>query len=217
MRVDRIPWLIGLAVACGIAPGSASRGADAARDAGWQKVQRTSDGIEVTARRRPGAQVYEVRASCAVEATPATVFGVAMRRDSYDNSTKHVTEYRVVRRESQDIWYTYERLSFPLIRDRDYTLRYECTPSGQTNAYRIAWSIANEAGPEPKPHAVRITLADGALEIIPENGGKSSRLICTTILDPGGYVPKWLVNYLNRSTLPDLLRELRAKSIHASG
>lgn len=202
--------LAGLAMA---APGAIAADAPPIAEPAWSDNRVTSDGITMASRRIPGTGLYEVRASCAVDAAPLRVFDVAMQRETYENSTKHVADYRVVANEGENVWYTYERLSFPLIRDRDYTLRYESRRDVPKQQFSIAWNLANERGPAPQKGVVRVNATRGVLEMLPEAEGKKTRLVCTMFADPGGWIPSWLVNYVNRSTVPDMLRLIRTKSV----
>jgi uncharacterized protein YndB with AHSA1/START domain len=189
-----------------------ARGAAPAAEVAWADNRVTDDGIAMASRKIPGTGIYEVRASCMVEAAPQQVFRVAMQRETYENSTKHVAEYRVVGTEGENVWYTYERLAFPLIRDRDYTLRYESRRDPPKQLFSIAWNLANDRGPLPKNGVVRVSATRGTLEMTPEDEGKKTRLVCTMFADPGGWIPGWLANYVNRSTVPEMLRLIRTKS-----
>ena len=187
-------------------------GAPPPTEAAWRDDRVTSDRITMSSRRIPGTRLYEVRASCVVEAAPAKVFHAAMQRETYENSTKHVAEYRVVGTEGENVWYTYERLAFALISDRDYTLRYESRNDEKRQWYSISWDLANDRGPAPKDGVIRVTETRGSLEMSAEEDGRKTRLVCTMSADPGGWIPNWLANYVNRSTVPDMLRLIRAKS-----
>ena len=213
MAIGMIRLALLLAGSCGWAP--SVLGAEvppAAAEAAWADNRVTDDGITMASRRIPGTGIYEVRASCGVEAAPEKVFHVAMQRETYENSTKHVADYRVVGTEGEDVWFTYERLSFPLISDRDYTLRYVSRRDVPKQQFSIAWNLANEHGPLAKNGVVRVSATRGTLEMTPEDEGKKTRLVCTMFADPGGWIPSWLANYVNRSTVPDMLRLIRTKS-----
>jgi hypothetical protein len=60
---------------------------------------------------------------------------------------------------------------------------------------------------------VRIEVSRGALEIISEEQGVATRIVCTIYADPGGNIPGWLANIANKSTVPDLLRAIRDNSM----
>jgi len=216
MAIGLIRLVLWLAGSYGWAPSGlgaeAPPAAAVTAEPAWADNRVTDDGITMASRRIPGTGIYEVRASCGVEAAPEKVFHVAMQRETYENSTKHVAEYRVVGTEGENVWYTYERLSFPLISDRDYTLRYESRRDAPKQQFSIAWSLANDHGPLAKNGVVRVSATRGTLEMTPEDEGKKTRLVCTMFADPGGWIPSWLANYVNRSTVPDMLRLIRTKS-----
>lgn len=182
----------------------------------WKKALVTADGVTVKARKPARSSLHELRASCTVDAPPERVFEVAMQRDSYDNSTKHVAEYRVVARDGENVWFTYERLAFPVIRDRDYTLRYETRRNAAKRQLAIIWTLANDRGPSPRKRVVRVLATHGTLEMFPEADGRKTLLVCTLYADPGGWIPHWLVESVNRQTIPDLMRLLRKKAEEAA-
>jgi hypothetical protein len=178
----------------------------------WLDPHETDDSISVSSREVPDSGVLELRAVCMADAAPWIVFRAAMRRDTYRHTSKYVVDYRIINTEYSNVWYTYQRLSIPLIMDRDYTLRYEATQDSLNGRYSLVWTTANDKGPPPGEDVVRIEVSRGALEMVPEENGTKTRLIYTMYADPGGTIPGWLANIGNRSTVPDLLRAIRDAS-----
>lgn len=178
----------------------------------WKDEKLTSDGLAISTRRHPGTGLYEVRASCALAVAPVTVFAVAMQRETYRTTTKYMVEYRLLE-DGDRVWYTYERLSFPLFRERDYTVRHEVVTNEPGQRYVIRWTLANDRGPKARPGVIRVAATEGALEISREPGGIGTRIVCSAVADPGGWIPNWATNLANRSTVPDLLRAIRTKSL----
>jgi hypothetical protein len=184
-------------------------------DTTWTDPFETSDSILVYCRDVTDSGVLELRAVCDVNASPATLFRVAMRRETYHHTSKYVVDYRIIRTADPDVWYAYQRLSIPFLNDRDYTLRYEAHQDSLHGFYAIIWNIATDKGPPPEEGVVRITVSRGSVEIRPAANGTRSRLTYTMYADPGGRVPGWLTNIGNRSTVPDLLRAIRDAAVAA--
>jgi hypothetical protein len=193
--------------------GGFSPHASAQTDSSWADPYETDDGIAVYAREVPESRILELRAVCDADVPPGIVYRTAMQRETYRHTSKYVVEYRVIRTDQSNVWYTYQRLAIPLFRDRDYTLRYEARQDSLHGHYSLVWTIANDKGPPPDENVVRIEVSRGALEMVPLDEGTKTRLICTIYADPGGSIPGWLANIGNRSTLPDLLRAIRDKSL----
>ncbi len=182
-------------------------------DSTWMEPYETDDSIAVYSREVPESGILELRAVCVVDVSPGIVFRAAMRRDTYRHTSKYVVDYRIIRTDQSNVWYTYQRLAIPLFRDRDYTLRYEARQDSLHGHYSLIWTIANDRGPPPDENVVRIEVSRGALEMIPKEEGTKTQLVCTIYADPGGSIPGWLANIGNRSTVPDLLRAIRDKSM----
>lgn len=187
--------------------------ASAQTDSSWVDAYETRDGIAVYSRRIPESRILELKAVCAVDVPPSIVFRTAMRRDTYQHTSKYVAEYRIIQTDSSNVWYTYQRLAIPIFQDRDYTLRYEAMLDSIRGDYSLVWTIANEKGPPPRESVVRVQASRGALEMVPVEAGTKTRLTCTIYADPGGRIPGWLANIGNRSTVPNLLRAIRDKSM----
>ncbi len=196
-----------------LSTGELSRHASAQTDSSWLDPYETDDGIAVYSREVPESHILELRAICVAAVPPGTVFRTAMQRETYRHTSKYVVDYRIIRTDQSNVWYSYQRLAIPLFRDRDYTLRYEAREDSLHGHYSLVWTIANDKGPPPDENVVRIEVSRGALEMVPFDDGTKTRLICTIYADPGGSIPGWLANIGNRATVPDLLRAIRDKSI----
>jgi hypothetical protein len=182
-------------------------------DSLWVDPYVTDDSITVCSRTVPESGILELRAECIVNVPSGIVFRTAMRRDTYQHTSKYVVDYRIIQTDSSNVWYTYQRLAIPIFQDRDYTLRYEAMLDSIRGDYSLVWTIANEKGPPPRENVVRVQASRGALEMVPVEAGTKTRLTCTIYADPGGSIPGWLANIGNRSTVPNLLRAIRDKSM----
>jgi hypothetical protein len=196
-----------------LSAGGASVKASAQTDSSWVDPYETDDSISVYSRKIPESRILEFRATCVIDVPPSIVFRTAMRRDTYRHTSKYVEDFQIIRSDESNVFYIYQRIAIPLFRDRDYTLRYEEMQDSLHGHFSLVWTIANDMGPPPKEHVVRIEVSRGAFEMIPVKEGTKTRLTCTICTDPGGNIPGWLVNIGNRSTMPDLLRAIRDNSM----
>jgi hypothetical protein len=83
----------------------------------------------------------------------------------------------------------YQRLSLPVIDDRDFTLQVTWGAEGPILWMRFA--VANERGPKPVPGVVRVTAHDGGWRLEPE-GDKGTHAVYRFHFDVAGSVPSWL-------------------------
>jgi hypothetical protein len=188
-------------------------GAAAADEASWEPVARTDDGIAVHMREQRGTTVKEVRATLRIAAPPRIVLDAACDPRSFRKSLKYVERQRYYWIGDPDVWFTYQLLDYPVVTRRDYVLRYERTLDPDKGIYRLSWSTSAEKGPPPREDAIRVTLATGGIDVVPEDGGARSRLTFRLLADPGGNIPGWVINIANRLNLPDIVREIRDAAI----
>jgi hypothetical protein len=187
-------------------------------EASWQQVKVTSDGIVVYARETPGATVRELKASLTIDAPPWIVLDAACDPETFRmTSKKYVEQSDIYRTANPNVWHNYQLVNFPLVARRDYTLRYERKMAPQQGLYRLVWRISDEYGKAPKEGVVRVTLANGQIDIKPLDGGLRSTLRYTLLADPGGNIPVWAINLANRVSLPALIREIRDEAQRRAG
>ena len=113
----------------------------------WKLVS-TSDNVALYRRPRPGPGHYESKAIGEIAASTAVVHAVIDDVDSYSRFMPYTVECRVLKREGDSVL-TYQRLSAPLVSDRDYTLRVRTTSKtveGGTS-YLSRWETENALGP----------------------------------------------------------------------
>ncbi len=189
-----------------------------AREEPWEHERSTRDGIVVYSRTVPGTTVREVRATLVVDAPPLPVLDAAADPESFrETNRQYVTETRVYSGERSDVWYNYQVVRFPVIDRRDYCLRYVRTIDEERQIYRLSWDTSDRFGPGPREDIVRVTLARGAIDIRPTDGGRRSKVRYTLLADPGGNIPDWLINLANRTSVPDILRQMRDAAVARAG
>lgn len=192
----------GMVFASGFAAPSA-----AVEDAEWALVVER-DGIDVYARSLPGSSVKEVRATTVIAAPPARVFALLLDSDRFLEFMPYIVEVRTVARDSAAVWYLYQRLSPPLVSDRDYTLRHQSFEDPQRSRYELQWEAANGHGPTARDGVVRVEICAGSYIVEGLDGGARTRLTYQLHTDPGGSLPKWLVNRANLESVPALLQAI---------
>jgi ribosome-associated toxin RatA of RatAB toxin-antitoxin module len=159
----------------------------------WKFVS-TSDNVALYRRTRPGPGHYESKAIGEIAAPIAVVRAVVEDVDSYSRFMPYTVESRVLKREGDSIL-TYQRISAPLVSDRDYTLRIRTTArkvEGGTS-YRSRWETENESGPPERPGIVRVKLCEGGWLLEPL-GPNATRATYTVYTDSGGVIPAFIKN-----------------------
>lgn len=175
-------------------------------DEGWETIG-VSKGVTVATRSKKGSPVDEVKAEGIIEAPPTTVLAILADVEAYTETMPYTRESRLIKREGNQIW-AYSVVDPPLASARDYAVRITLLelPGG---AYGTKWVPANEVAPPERPGIVRIVDNSGSWTLEPTDGGESTYATYRLHTDPGGKVPKWIINRTNRQSVPDVFEHIR--------
>jgi hypothetical protein len=175
---------------------------------GWTQ-ESTAGGVAIHSRTRAGSSIKEFRAVGLIDAAPPVVFAVIDDSESYATWMPYTAEARVLKRE-KDSMIAYQRLAFPVINDRDYTLRSRWQrwlgPEGPI--YWIRWQPANDLGPAEKQGVQRVNLVEGGWLLEPHESG-GTRAIYTIYTDSGGAIPAMLANSGSRVAIRKVFDAIR--------
>ena len=152
----------------------------------------TSDNVALYRRPRPGPGLYEFKAIGEIAAATTVVHAVIDDADSYPQFMPYTAECRVLKREGDSVL-NYQRLSAPLVSDRDYTLRVRTTSkvvAGGTS-YLSRWETDNAPGPPEKRGVVRVKLCEGGWLLEPSGPG-ATRATYSVYTDCGGVIPAFV-------------------------
>jgi len=155
-----------------------------------------AEGFESMGERR-GVKVYRRQKQPGVElavdgilrAAPERVLRVLTDYPSHPRWQKRLAEQRVLARGAAFLD-VYERLSLPVISDRDFTLHVTWGLDGE-----VAWMRFNTASAKalpPVPDAVRVTAHHGSWRLEPIEGGRATHAVYRFLIDLAGSVPMWL-------------------------
>ena len=174
---------------CGIALATER---DAGAGAGDWKFISDKDGVVLYRRQRPLS--YESRAVGEIPATTDLVDAVLGDFESYSSFMPYTAECRVLKRDNDSVL-AYQRISAPMVSDRDYTVRVRSSSKtvGAGTSYLIHWESDNAAGPPEKRGVVRVTLCEGSWLLEP-TGRNSTRATYTIYTDSGGMIPSFIKN-----------------------
>ena len=160
----------------------------------WQ-CEATRGGVVISSRTPAGSSVKEFRGVGEIEAPSSVVFAVLNDPEAYPSFMPYVAEIKVLQR-TKDSTVAYQRLSVPLISDRDYTVRSEHSESQGLDGpvYLIQWSSANALGPPPQPGVQRVQSCTGSwlLEATSPGVTRATYLIQS---ETGGAIPAFIANH----------------------
>jgi hypothetical protein len=158
----------------------------------------------VSVYRRRGSSVIDLAAEGAFPGSPDTVRRVLLDYGQHARFVKGVVESRVLARGKQD-QLVYQRLSLPLISDRDYTLQVKWGASGRD--LWMTFGCANDRGPAPRPGVIRLSTHEGGWLLRPEWGARS-RARYQVRIDLGGSLPRWLARSGAGREIPTLFKNI---------
>ena len=159
----------------------------------WKLVS-TSNNVALYRRPRPGPGHYETRAIGEIPAPTKVVLAVIDDAESYPKFMPYTAECRVLKKEGDSVL-TYQRISAPLVSDRDYTLRVRTTSKKVEHgtSYFSRWETANALGPPEKRGVLRVPLCDGSWLLDPVSP-EVTRATYTVLTDSGGAIPAFIKN-----------------------
>jgi len=192
-----------LAIAALFAPGNPNP---------WQQVK-NDDGMVVWAREVPGSSIREVKAETTVDVRAERVWEVLSDVAKYVEFMPYLVETRILGPAGERARYEYQLIDPPLVDRRDYTLRVSFEEQPETGVFRRAWTPANDKGPPAKDGVVRVAVCEGSWTV-ERKGAEQARVVYWLYTDPGGAIPNWVANRANATSVPDLLRAVRQRSLN---
>jgi hypothetical protein len=160
-------------------------------------------GVRVYRReKRPG---LELAAEGKIGAAPERVRRVLVDYPSHPRWQKHLKENRVLAfgDGSLDV---YQRLSLPVLDDRDFTLHVTWGKD-----IDVAWTrfvVANDRGPAPVNGVVRVTAQEGGWRLEPVDAGTATHAVYRCYIDLAGSFPAWMGKGQATSDLPELFENI---------
>lgn len=169
------------------------------------RLDSEKDNVAIYSRTRSGSSLKEFRAIGIIDAPTDLVFAVIDDAESYSSFMPYTAEARVLKRTHNSL-VGYQRLKFPLISDRDYTLLVKHQRDG--SVHRIRWQPANDLGPAPKAGVLRVNVCEGGwlLEPQPDNRTRATYEIFT---DSGGTIPAFIANTGSRVAIRKIFEAIR--------
>jgi ribosome-associated toxin RatA of RatAB toxin-antitoxin module len=208
----------------------------------WVRQTTTKDGIEVWTRdcrsanassseegeegEAQNSSIKEIRAKVTYEdVTPEEFWGAVSDLEKYAQYVPYVGKHEVLKRKgsvhSECVYYCYGVITAPVVKNRDYTIKIEAKTLRGQKGYQSKWTLdTDNVGPKEKKGVVRLLANDGGWEVLPSKKNKkkdvTSKGVSVTysiLTDPGSNIPGWLIDKVNRASVPDVLRAMRKRAL----
>lgn len=183
----------------------------------WRQSAKV-DGVTVYTRTPEGTSVAELKAVGLIEAPPARVWEVIRDYEHYTTRMPYTEVAKVLRRDADGRRIRfYSVINAPLVSRRDYVIDLvdESNWDNGKGFLKSTWRIADSIV-EPTPNVapqegiVRVTLNNGYWLLEPREAGRHTFTTYYLYTDPGGSIPKWIVNKANSTAVPDVFRAVRS-------
>lgn len=183
----------------------------AASPGAWEVAAKT-DGITVSTRSREGSDIGEVKAIGMIQAPPEKVWKAVRNYENYDKQMPFTEASKVLARDEGDKTILfYSVVNAPLVDRRDYVIKLKDESEWKDGKgfFKVTWSAAEHPSTPPKQDIVRITVNDGYWLLEPRDEGRATFATYYVYTDPGGSLPRFIVNKANESAVPDVFRAVR--------
>jgi len=159
----------------------------------WE-LRRNEDGITIYSRQSPDGKLVELRLLCQLDATPEELIKQLLDINSYTNWVYSNRKSAIIKKVNDHdiIYFTESHLPWP-IQDRDLVVELNIEPVTTPNATQIILVKSVDGILPPKRHFIRVPYSLVTWRITPIPGNKVN-IDYTFSLNPGGSIPKWLVN-----------------------
>jgi hypothetical protein len=182
-----------------------------ADDAGWELSTKT-EGVSVYSRERKGTGVHEMKATALMDGPPQQIWGAIRDYPHYTQTMPYTEEAKIVSSEQDGkILYFYSVLNLPLVDRRDYLIRIADESDWQDGKgfLKCTWAVSPQGAPPARKGIVRINVNEGYWLLEPREGGAKTFATYYVFTDPGGSLPKWIVNRANATAVPDVFKSIR--------
>ncbi|NRB40374.1 MAG: cyclase [Pseudomonadales bacterium] len=177
--------------------------AESSNDAKWKKVSSKKQAV-VWARDVEGTAIKEVKLEAVIHAPVEQVWKTIKEVQYYTQFLPYVEDIQIIKRTDANSVYVYHRIDPPFVSHRDYTLLITDEVDVANGQYHRFWTQKNAVGPDVIAGVVRLEICDGSWTLTSTENGET-RVVYWVYTDPGGRIPKWLANKVNKTALYDVL------------
>ena len=163
-----------------------------------------------------GVQVFrhagkdiELGAEADIAAPPAVVRRVLLDYAHHPNWVHGLVESRILSSSSAALD-VYQRLTLPVLADRDYTLHVTWGTDG--DRLWLRFGAIRLGGPAAIQGVIRVRVNDGSWQLSPINGGKGTHAVYRFRLDLAGDFPAWMGKSRAAKDVPELIENIRGQS-----
>jgi hypothetical protein len=173
------------------------------------KLERDKNGIKVFTRKTTKASMKESMTEIFVKGTPDQIVKEFKNISTHNTWMHRIATSELLKKISDNEFHAYYVASAPWpVSNRDIVIHYKIKKEANGNYTIISNAIPNEI--PKKPGLVRIPKSFSTWEFIAQKDG-TTKIIYTSLSEPGGSVPEWLANSSATDTPFNTVAALKAK------
>lgn len=176
----------------------------------WETI--SAGPIAIKTRSKPGSSVKEVWAEGDVDASIRDVQDAILDAEGYPRFMPYVRESKRLGPPAADkSQLVYSRVELPIVPGRDYVVRV--TVDRDVHAgdaeFMNRWVSVPDAVPQ-RANVVRLRTNEGSWHAYQKNG--RTHLVYRFAVDPGGWVPSFVIDMGNRTAVPDTFHAIEREA-----
>ncbi len=207
-----VTLVMGISLMCPVQGQLHAQDEDDLEEMGWSLV-RNKDGVAVYNRKLAESKVRGIMARAEVDVESARVFAVITDFDNWFNFMPNVHESKIIDRSDQTEW-LYLRLRGPFTKDRSFISEVTFEKNiGGVGRYIVKWQLAEERTQELNIKGIIVPKSNtGYWELRPIGDGTRTYVTYCLHADPAGKIPKWMINFANKRTVPSVFKAVRRQA-----
>jgi hypothetical protein len=171
------------------------------------------DGIHVEKREVTGSSFDELQVTAQSPGTLESLC-LAVYPKPFSGKLEGRLKAKELLRETENERWTYERVSVPVVSDRDYVLHYKLEQAAPSGRCELSFETLSEGVRPSPPGVVRIPVIRGHWSLAPVAGGKVA-IRYQIFTEPGGGVPAFLARSGMRDSAVDYMKIVLSKGVVA--
>jgi hypothetical protein len=184
----------------------------AGADAEWRD-DGVVDGIHVEKRAVTGSSFDELQVTAQSPASLESLC-LAVYPKPFNPRLEGRLKAKELLRETENERWTYERVSVPVVSDRDYVIHYKLEQAAPSGRCELSFETLNEGVRPSPPGVVRIPVIRGHWSLAPGANGKIA-IRYQIFTEPGGGVPAFLARSGMRDSAVDYMKIVLSKGVVA--
>jgi hypothetical protein len=179
-----------------------------AQEGNWE-LEKDKNGIKVWTRKMPDSKLKEYKGSVVLNTTVEKLVSM-FRNTNYHDKLFFKCRPRsvvVVKKISDNDFYTYMIINAPVVKDRDVVTHYSISAPDASGAVTVSLEGAANLVPA-KEEFVRVSKMKGFWKFVPQGNGKVL-VVHQAYSSPGGSVPEGLANSASVDAPFDMLSDLK--------